>query len=138
MPDSSAVDAAVISRLLNDATLAALMPDGVYWDVAASGKTRFVIVSLVLHQDEDVMTATAFERFTYLVKAVELATSGANIQAAAARIQVLLHDASFSVTGYGLMTSHRVERVRFTEVSDDDRDQRWQHRGGRYEVMVCP
>jgi len=139
MSDSSAVDAAVITRLLNDATLAALMPDGVWWDVAASGKTRFVIVSLVIHFDEDQMPGTTvFEDVTYLVKAVELSTSSANIQAAAARIQELLHGATFSVTGYGLMSSQRVERVRFTEVSDDDKDQRWQHRGGRYKVMVAP
>lgn len=139
MPDSSAVDAAVVSRLLNDATLAGLMPGGVFWDVASSGATKptkFVIVSQVIHEDEAMFNATAFERFTYLIKAVELATSGANIQAAAARIQTLLHDATFTVTGYGLMTSHRLERIRYTEVDEMNADTRWQHRGGRYVVEV--
>ena len=136
MPDSSAVDSAVISRLLGDATLQGLMPDGVFWDIAAPGKTRFVIVSQVIHEDEASFTQTAFERFTYLVKAVENSSSGANILAAAARIHVLLHDATFTVTGYGLMASHRIERVRFTEVDDLNAYVRWQHRGGRYEVEV--
>jgi hypothetical protein len=138
MADSSQVDAAVIGRLLGDATLSSLMSDGVYWDVAAHGKTRFVIVSQVDHSDEPMLQGTAYERFLYLVKAVELSTSGANISAASARIQTLLHDATFAVTGYGLMVSRRVERVRYTEVDEVDRDIRWQHRGGQYEVMVSP
>jgi hypothetical protein len=138
MPDSSAVDAAVISRLVNDATLQGLMPDGVYWDVAAHGKTRFVIVSQVIHEDEAMFDGDAFERFTYLVKAVEKTTTGANIQAATARIQTLLHRATFLVTGYGLMSSRRVERIRYTEVDEVNADVRWQHRGGRYEVWCSP
>lgn len=136
MPDSSDVDAAVVSRLLHDVTLAGLLPDGVYWDVAAHGKTRFVIVSQVIHEDTPMLQADAYEVFTYLVKAVELTTSGANIGAAAARIQTLLNNATFPVTGYGLMSSHRIERVRYTEVDDENADLRWQHRGGRYEVWV--
>ena len=68
-----------------DATLMALMPDGVYWDVARQGATRFVIVSQVFHLDVPMHGQTAYEQVTYLVKAVELATSGANIQAAACR-----------------------------------------------------
>ena len=92
MSDTSMVDAAIIARLLNDATLQALMPDGVYWDVAAHGKTRFVIVSQVIHEDVPQIASTAYERITYLVKAVELATAGANILAAANRIHQLLHD----------------------------------------------
>lgn len=138
MADSSDVDAAVVGRLIADAQLAALMPDGVYWDVARQGSTRFVIVSQVLHQDVPMQGSTAYEQFTYLVKAVELATSGANIQAAAARINALLHDATFSVTGYGLMLSQRVERVRYVDPDPEDPDVRWQHRGGRYELTVSP
>ena len=136
MPDSSAVDAAVINRLLGDVTLQGLMPDGVFWDVSAQGKTRFVIVSQVIEEDTPSFSATAFEGFTYLIKAVELTTSGANITAAAARIHTLMQDAVFSVTGYGLMKSHRIERIRFTEVDDVDKGVRWQHRGGHYTVWV--
>lgn len=138
MPDSSAVDAAIVGRLLADSTLQGLMPNGVFFDVARHGNTQFVIVSQVAHEDVPMFGATAYERFTYLVKAVELATSGANILAAAARIQALLHRVDFSITGYGLMASKRIERIRYTEVDPDDEDKRWQHRGGHYEVIVSP
>ena len=138
MADTSDVDAAVVGRLLADATLMGLMPDGVYWDVARQGATRFVIVSQVFHLDVPMQAQTAYEQITYLVKAVELATSGANIQAAAARINALLHDATFTITGYGLMNSQRVERVRYVDPDPEDPDVRWQHRGGRYELTVSP
>lgn len=138
MADTSDIDAAVVGRLLADATLMALMPDGVYWDVAKQGATRFVIVSQVFHLDAPMQATTAYEQVTYLVKAVELATSGANIQAAAARINVLLHDTTFTVTGYSLMNSQRIERVRYVDPDPEDPDVRWQHRGGRYELTVSP
>ena len=136
MSDTSDVDAAVINRLLGDATLTTLMPGGVYWGVASHGKTQFVIVSQVIHTDVPMLQGTAFESVLYLVKAVELTTSGANIVAAARRINELLDHVTFAVTGYGFMNSARIERVRDTEVDEMNPDQRWQHRGGRYEVTV--
>lgn len=135
--DASEVDAAVSSTLVNDATLAALMTDGVYFDVAAHGLTKFVIVSLLAHEDAYLFGGSAWERFVYLVKAVALSSTGADVKTAAARIHTLLQDGSLSPTGYGLMRMQRLERVRYTEV-DDDTDQRWQHRGGQYEVLVQP
>ena len=138
MPDSSAIDAAVIQRLSSDATLTSLMPDGVYWDIAPHGKNRFVKVSLVIHEDEAMLQGDAYERVTYRVLAVELATSGSNSIAAAARINTLLHNATFAVTGYGLMACHRIERHRVTEADEENADVRWQHRGGDYEVWVSP
>ena len=143
MPDSSAIDAAVIQRLSSDATLTSLMPDGVYWDIAPHGKNRFVKVSLVIHEDEAMLAdedgdKDAFERVTYRVLAIELATSGSNSIAAAARINGLLHNQTFPVTGYGLMSSHRIERHRATEADEENADVRWQHRGGDYEIFVSP
>lgn len=138
MPDSSAVDAAVVGRLLGDATLTGLMPDGVYFDVGGKDATRFVLVSQVDEDDIEMQGGDAFERFLYLVKAVEKSTTGANVLAAAARIQTLLNGTTYAVTGYTLARSKRVARVRYTEIDDADPDIRWQHRGGRYEVWVSP
>lgn len=136
MPDSSAIDAAIIAKLVNDATLVGLMPDGVWFDAAAQGKTRFVVVSLVEEFDEGVFGSRGYEDAVYLVKAVEKNADGVNIKAAAARIDVLLEDvASLTATGYNLMTVHREERVRYTEVDQIDPSIRWQHRGGRYRVQ---
>jgi hypothetical protein len=136
MPDSSEVDAALSAKLLNDATLMAIMTDGVYFDEAAQGKTKFVIVSLIAEFDEPMFNARAFEDATYLVKAVAKSSSGADVKTAAARIDTLLEQGTMTITGYGLMAMRRIERVRYTEVDDQDPSIRWQHRGGRYQVVA--
>lgn len=138
MPDSGAVDAAIVARLAGDTALMALMKDGVYFDVAASGKTKFVIVSLATSVDDHEFCGTAFEESTYLVKAVTLGTSGTEVRTAAARIHVLLQNAPLTVSGYANVLLRRSEYVRYTEVDDVDNDIRWQHRGGRYDVWVSP
>lgn len=138
MADSSAVDAALVALLSGDATLAALMTDGVFFDIAQSGATKFVVISQVIHEDDYTFSGSFVERFTFLVKAVERSTSGTTVKTAAARIHTLLQDATLTVTGYGSMLCRRQERVRYTEVDEIDRDIRWQHRGGRYEVWVNP
>jgi hypothetical protein len=137
MPDSGALDAALSQRLLSDANLASLMPDGVYFDVAGHGPTRFVIVSLIVESDIGMFNGRAFEDGLYLVKAVALDTTGANVRSAAARIDTLLHNQALDVTGYGQVSLTRVARVRYTEV-DQDHDARWQHRGGHYRMMASP
>ena len=136
MADSSDVDNAIIAKLLADASLTALMPDGVYFDEAAPGKTKFVIVSLVTEFDTPMLRSRAFEEATYLVKAVALSTSGGDVKSAAARIDVLLDGGTLTVAGYSLMYMQRIERLRITEVDGVDPSIRWQHRGGRYEVTV--
>ena len=137
MPDSSAIDAALSAKLLGDATLMALIPDGVYMDIAGKNAERFAIVSLMSALDTGMFNARAYESPIYLVKAVEKDGSGVNAKAAAARIDVLLEQGTLTITGYALMTMHRIERIRYTEV-DDDQDARWQHRGGLYRVEVSP
>jgi len=136
MPDSSAIDQALIDKLAADATLTALMPGGVYVDEGPAGQTQFVIVSLADEIDEDTFGGTAFEDALYLVKAVELSTvTVKNIKAAAARIQVVLHDQVLTVAGYTPMAMHRESRIRLTEVDAVDSAIRWSHRGGRYRVQ---
>jgi len=136
--DPAEVDAAIVTHLANDATLAGLLPDGVYMDIAPSGKTQFVIVSLVIHEDNYMLGGEAFEKALYLVKAVDKSTSGSIAKAAAARIQTLLQDVPLTITGYTHMLTQREERVRYTEVDESEPDTRWQHRGGRYAVFVSP
>lgn len=144
MADSSAIDNALMAMLGSDAALLALCPNGVYYDEAPAGMTRFVIVSLVVSFDEPMFGARAFEDGVYLVKAVMLSTAGGNIAAAAARIDALLDPQAIesppvsplTVAGYAITSVRRVERVRSTEVDDIDRTIRWFHRGGRYQVMA--
>lgn len=134
--DSSDVDNALVAKLGADSTLLALMPNGVYWDEAPQGSTRFVIVSLVDERDEAMFGARAFEDALYLVEARVLSTSGGNVKDAAARIDALLENATLAVAGYKVMVIQREERIRLTEVDDVDESIRWQRRGGRYRVMT--
>lgn len=141
MPDSSNVDNALIAKLGADAALLALMPNGVYFEEAPPGSKRFVIVSLVDEHDEPMFGTRAFEDGLYLVKAVGFDSEktplpAATMKDAAARIDALLDQGTLTVSGYGLMMMRRESRVRTAEVDDVDASIRWQHRGGRYQVVV--
>lgn len=140
--DSALIDAALVTILMGDATLMAMVPDGIFFDEAAQGAQRFIIVSLLEEHDEGVFGGRAFEDALYLVKAVALGSSGANVAAAAARIDVLLEDQKIgtgsppSVSGYTWMDTFREARVRLTEVDEIDPSIRWQHRGGHYRIRM--
>ena len=137
LADSSDVDAAICAALSADAELSALMPGGVWYDVAAPGVDRFVLVSMLTHEDQRGFGERGFEVFLYLVKAVALGTNGADAKAAAARIDAVLEGAQLTATGYYWTNCQRVERIRIKEF-DDLSDVTWQHRGGHYEVWVQP
>lgn len=138
MPSTAAVDAAVIAKLANDATLSGLAPGGIYRDTAPQGvSTPYVIVSQVSHEDDYSIGSQAFESIRYLVKAVDMNTSGTAAQAVADRVQTLLQTVTLTITGYRSVWVQREERVVYVEV-DDASDRRYQHRGGIYLVMVEP
>src|SRR4029450_7512205 len=112
LSDASEVDAAIIARLANDPTLAGLMPDGVFYDVAAPGSQSFVIVAQLDHGHENqLQQETAWETYLYLIKAVSLDTSGATIKQAAQRIHELMHNATIAAQGYSAMASKGMERI---------------------------
>lgn len=137
MADPAAVINAVLTTLDADAALIAMVPDGAFRNVSPGGVTKAVIVSLVIHQDTYTMRERAYETFLLLVKAVERSTDPAGVNAAAARIEALLHDAVIAVTGYRKVVIRRMEHVSYAEV-DEDRDEHWQHAGGRYEIWATP
>src|SRR4030095_3084227 len=142
MPDSSAIMNAILAKLGADAALLAQMPNGVYEDEARAGSTKFVIVSQMLATDVDVFQQRAIEDALYLIEARALSTNGADVRAAAARIDALLDPqppappATLDVAGYGLMVIKREEFLRGVEVDDKDPTLRWTRRGGRYRVMM--
>ena len=136
--DASAIDAAICNYLASDAALMAAMPDGVWFDVAAPGTQQFVIVALLDSGAEPLFQqGTAWEIYTYLIKAVSLGTSGQAVKTAAARIHELMQRAVINAPGYTDMKCTRIERIRYTEV-DESSDIRWQHRGGHYELWMIP
>ena len=137
--DSGDIDAAVLAALQADATLAGYMPDGVWFDVAPTGAKRFVLVSLFDTVDVDVFGGRAIEEALYAVRAVALSSTSPNMKAAAARIDAVLADTTFPVTGFSLMASYRDEpgRIRITEVDKVDASIMWFHRGAHYRVEVA-
>jgi len=146
VPDSSTIDGAIIAVLSNDATLKALMPDGVWFDEGPANLTAFVLVSLIAEvtiADIGVFragggTRRGIEDYYYDVIAKARTTSaGNNAKAAAYRIDQLLEDQALTATGYTWMTTHRVERIRAVEVDDLNTSIHWQQRGGRYRVQMA-
>jgi hypothetical protein len=135
--DTSDIAAALIAKLGSDTELLALCPNGVYWDQAPPGATRFVIVSFIAAEDVGVFGRRAIEDGLYHVEARMLSTvAGANPKAAAARIDAVLEDQPLTVTGYSWMTTHREEPTRMTEVDAVDTSIQWFRRGGHYRIQM--
>lgn len=136
MSDSSLIDAALVAKLSADAPLMAIASDGVFFDEAPQGKTRFIIVSLIEENDEAVFGGRAIEDALYLVKLVALDGSGADMKAGALRIDVVLDEQALTVSGYTHMAMFRESRLRLVEVDDADPSIRWHHRGGNYRIQM--
>jgi hypothetical protein len=140
MPESAAIDEALIDLLNGDTELRATMPDGAFFDAAPPDKTRFVVVTLESHDDGSAFQMHAFEDLVYAVEAVALTTvanANRDVRTAAARIDTLLDHGALDAPGYELMVMQRTgDRIRLTEVDDLDSTIRWYHRGWRYQIMM--
>jgi len=140
--DSGEIDNALVQRLQNDATLMAMLPDGVHFDEGPQGLEHFALVSLVdaqiAWQMDVAQERRAAERCEYIVKAVMLNTSSANAREAAARIDELLEDMPLTISGFACVEIYRLRRIRDTEVDSVDASIRWQHRGGYYRITAAP
>lgn len=144
MRDGGDLDSAVVNHLNDDATLRALLPDGVWIDEAPPGAKRFVLITVAPGRDADSAVfggdGRGFEIVTYLVSAVGVTTaiSGPDIKAAAARIDALLHGTTLAVASYPPgVTLARTTRARPPlTVDDEDRSIRWYVRGGEYELFA--
>lgn len=142
LPDSGEIDNALVARLSGDATLMALVPDGIYFDDAPQGKRNFALCALVEALTPatmgDPQARRSREDCEYIVKVVMLNGSNANARQAAARIDQLLEDAPLTINGFTCLSVHRVRRIRDTEVDSVDATIRWQHRGGFYRIVAAP
>ena len=138
-PDGSEVDEALVALLAGDATLAGLMPDGVWFDVAAAEATAFVLVRLLEHEDEySFQPGRPQETATYVVEAICLESTGtATARAAGRRIHALLMTAPLAIEAYACLAVQRHGRIRLTTY-DPTGDIRWQRRGGHYVITVQP
>jgi hypothetical protein len=137
--NASEVERALIGKLTADPELSGYLPDGVYWDLALQGSTRFAIVSASTSRGEmEFGGVDSWRALIYIVKAVIQSTGTTTIAAADARINALLDRQPLALppaAGAGLMVMRWVDRVRYSENVDGDT---WQHGGARYEVIVTP
>jgi len=144
LDSGSGVDNALIAKLGSDPILLGLCPNGVHWDLAPAGSTRFVIVSLVDAHDEPEFGGTAFEEHLYAIEARMVARAGTltPIYEAADRIHTLLQDQPLAVPGYDWITLHRDTtggtRIRKTEFDASDVGVFWYRRGGFYRAIMAP
>lgn len=139
-PDSGAVDAAIVGVLQADGALKTLMPDGVFFNLAAPGSTRFVLVGVFDEADEWVFGHRATESTLYFVKAVGFSRNArlADMKAAAFRIDALLDGATLTVPGFASVDCVREKREPTDTVPDPlDPSVFWFHFGGHYRVLVA-
>jgi hypothetical protein len=137
-PNSSAVSVALLGVLLNDPTLQALAPDGVWWDFAGEDAERFVLVSSVDEQDVPVFGGRGWENHLFFVKAVMLNAVAGEIASAADRIDKLLDDQLLEIPGYSFMAMFRDGQFRRNVERDEENAAiRWLHRGAYYRVHVA-
>ena len=133
------VERALIGKLAADATLSTLLPDGVFYDVAPIGSTKFAIVSLSTSRGLDELAdAETFRALIYIVKAVALGSGSDTVAAADFRIQEIVDRQPLDfppAAGASLMVARWVDRIRYTEIANGEA---WQHRGARYEITVTP
>lgn len=135
---------ALLTKLQQDAPLLALMPDNAWFAEAPSGKTRFVIVTLIALNDTRVFEGRAFESALYSVEARARTDTAGNVQAAFARFDELLDPqpplppATLEIPGYGLMAIYRETYEETVEVDDVDHSIRWNRCGGQYRLVAAP
>jgi hypothetical protein len=133
--ESAAIDVALVDLLEADATLASLLPDGVWVDLPPQEAKRFVVISLFAHSDVSVLGGLGYESSLYMVKAVAPSAILTNMRAAEQRLYELLNEGTLDVPGF--MAMFREERIKHTERDDLDKSIRWFHRGGYYRVQVA-
>lgn len=136
MANSGDVVKALVAVLANDPTLQALLPDGVYFDVAAQGAQQFAVIGLTGHVDLLVFGGRD-EEFRFYILAVGLSTTPDDgVDAAAERIHALLDRQVLTVPGYKVNTVYRSGYEDKRAVDPVNASVRWQQRGGAYVVRA--
>ena len=138
-PDSGQISTALVGALQADATLRGLMPDGVWFGLAAPGLQRFVLVTLQIGTDEGLFGQRALEDRVYIVKAVGLSrvVSIATMKSAAHRIDELLELATLPVAGFSWVDCVREEPLEDPVPDLLDPSLVWHHYGGQYRIQVA-
>lgn len=139
---STATRRGIYGKLAGDTTLNGLLgtpPSGysksIFHQQAPAGAAYPLIVfqKQAGNPTEAFGVPSAFEREIWLVKAIDESASADNAEAAAARITVLLNDASLSISGSTLLYIRRESDVEYPEVTDGVQ---YRHVGSLFRVVT--
>ncbi len=132
------VDAAIYSTLANDATLSAAATGGIWRMVAPEGTVGVYVVFQLIGAQNDLHTLQTdrrVESLRYQIKAIERGYSAANARSAMKRVDVLLNDATFSVSPYSLLQCRREAAIP-DMLERLDNEEVYQHVGATYLIEV--
>lgn len=138
---STSIRRALYGKLAADTTLNNLLgtprqgySKAIYHDQAPSEASfPYVIFSKSSGVPTDTLgKAGAFESDVWLIKAVDRNTTADRAEAAAARIQALLNDASLSISGATELYLRRQSDVEYPEIADGER---YEHVGSLYLLI---
>jgi hypothetical protein len=139
---STAVRRAIYGKLAGDTTLNALLgtpatgySKGIYHQEAPDGATYpFIVFQKQSGTPTEAMgTPSALENDIWLVKCIDRGSSADVAESVQARIQVLLNDASLSISGSTLLYLRRQSDVEYPEV---DNGVRYSHAGALYRLVT--
>ena len=140
-PDSSQIDRVILDALKADATLAGLVPGGVWFGIPPPGLRVFVLVTVDQSTDDGVFQHRRLESVRYIAQAVGLSTDtslGAMKDAAERIDNVLDGDTPIATpTGYASIDCVRDERLADSVVDEVDKSLSWHHYGGYYMVTCA-
>jgi hypothetical protein len=139
VPESSAIDIALLARLNGDAELVALLPDRFWFDESPKNGTRFGMITLTDAVDEHQFGGRSYEARLYQVQTIvrtTVANAGTVSVEATERIDVLLEQNVLEAAGYSPMACFREEPIQYQETDVVDPAIRFLHRGARYRVVM--
>jgi hypothetical protein len=141
-PETGAIDRALLEVLQADAELAALMPGGVWFGLAAKNLTQFVLITLQDGTDDGVFEHRGLESLVYAVQAIGLSrdVSLATMRDAAARIDALLDDTAAPLAtpvDYASIDCAREKPLATSVVDEVNKELHWHHFGAFYRVTAA-
>lgn len=132
------VKAALWSRLATDGTLTTLLGGTAVFDGVAPLGTGppFVVYAWQGGGPEHSLSRHLWDNTLWTVKAVTEGSSTVLAGQVAERIDVLLDDATLSISGATQLYLRRAEDVEYGEISDEG--DRFNHVGAVYRLLVAP
>lgn len=124
---STATRRAIYGKMSGDTTLTNMLAAGApgytqaiyHYEAPQDVRFPFVIFSKSSGVPTEAMSdPSAYETDVWLIKGVDQSSSADKVEAIAARIAVLLNDASLSISGANLMYLRRQSDVDYSELSD--------------------